>query len=116
MKKAIHVESKTQNITRVLSIAEPEMIESNPTGLEYFLVEDYTEPPAVNNPALDMCYPMYDNINKQFKWVVINYQYTATETLMGIENLQSSVSTLQAENKKLQEVIDTLLAKDLGEV
>lgn len=116
MRKAIHLESKTQNITRVLSIAEPEIIEKNPTNLEYILIEDYVEKPAVTNPTLDVCYPMYDNINKQFKWVIVNYQYTATETLMEIENLQSLVSALQAENKKLQEVVDTLLAKDLGEV
>ena len=113
MKKAICVESKSQDVTRVLSIAEPEIIDINPTGLEYFLIDDYAAPPEVANPSLDICYPLYDNIAKQFKWIVVNYQYTVADTLLEIQNLNSSISILQGEKNKIQEVVDTLLANDL---
>lgn len=54
MQKAIHIEHTGRRYERVLSIAEPFLIECNPTGTEYFLIEDFTEPPAVENPALDI--------------------------------------------------------------
>jgi len=113
MRKAIHVESKSYNVVRVLSIAEPEIMEVNPTGLEYFLIEDYTAPPEVMDPSLDICYPLYDNVTKQFKWIVVNYQYTVADTLLEIQNLNSRISILQGEKNKIQEVVDTLLANDL---
>ena len=45
MQKAIHIENLTKDVVRVLSIVEPNIIESNPTGREYILVKNFPEPP-----------------------------------------------------------------------
>lgn len=49
MQKAIHIESSVKDIVRVLSIMNPEDIENSPTNREYILIEDYTEPPELDN-------------------------------------------------------------------
>lgn len=93
MQKAIYIENTGKNVERVLSIADPSIIENNPTGLEYIIIEDYTEPPTVADPALDINYPMYDKINRAFKWITVHYQNTATETYLAIESVKSDIQT-----------------------
>nr|WP_312578325.1 hypothetical protein [Sedimentibacter sp.] len=85
MIKAINIEVSSNNVVRVLSIADKTIIENNPTGLEYILIEDYTEPPELDN-TLSINYPMYDKVNQTFKWIQIQYQNTATEEMSQIEN------------------------------
>lgn len=106
MQKAIYVEKTGKNVERILSIADPSIIENNPTGLEYILIEDYTEPPTVVDPALDINYPMYDTVNKVFKWVTVNYQNTATDTHLAIENVKSDVKIAQEEIKVIDDKIN----------
>lgn len=108
MKKAINLENTDKNIVRVLSIAEPEIIENNPTNMEYILVEDYEEPSIPNN-SMSINYPMYDKANKKFKWVQIQYQNTVTEELLEIENLKSENTELQNELDTAQQNISILL-------
>jgi hypothetical protein len=107
MQKAIHIENTGKNVVRVLSIAEPEVIENNPTGLEYILIEDFTEPPELDN-HLSINYPMYDKVNQQFKWVQIQYQNTATEELLQIENLKVENTQLKSDLQLANENIDIL--------
>ena len=101
MNKAINIESSNSNITRVLSMAEPNVIENNPTGLEYILIEDFVEPPELQN-HLSINYPMYDKVNQQFKWVQVQYQNTMTEELLQIENLKVENSQLRNELSETQ--------------
>lgn len=108
MQKAINVENSSKNVVRVLSIAEPPIIENNPTGLEYFLIGDFTEPPELDN-QLSINYPMYDKINKQFKWVQVQYQNTMTEEMLQIDNLKVENSILQTELLTANENIDMLI-------
>jgi hypothetical protein len=108
MNKAINVESLSSNVTRVLSIADETIIQGNPTGLHYFAITDYTEPPALDNP-LSINYPMYDNVNKTFKWIQIQYQNTATEELLEIENLKSENVALRAELTSANDNINMLI-------
>ncbi len=108
MNKAINIENSSKNVVRVLSIAEPSVIENNPTGLEYILIEDFTEPPVLDN-HMSVNYPMYDKVNKVFKWVQVQYQNTATEELLEIENLKTKNATLQSELQVAQENINMLI-------
>lgn len=108
MIKAINLENSNKNVVRVLSIAEPEIIENNPTGLEYVLIDDFVEPPELNN-HLSINYPMYDKVNKQFKWVQVQYQNTMTEELLQIENLKVENSQLRNELNLANENIDMLI-------
>ncbi len=101
MQKAIHIENSNKNVVRVLSLAEPDIIENNPTDREYILVEDYTEPPALDNP-MSVNYPMWDKVKQEFKWLQIQYQNTVTEELLEIENLK-------AENITLNETVNMLI-------
>jgi len=101
MQKAINIENSNKNIVRVLSIAEPEIIENNPTGREYILIEDYIEPPTLDNP-MSVNYPMWDKVSQRFKWVPIQYQNTATNEILEIENLK-------AENRTLNETVNMLI-------
>lgn len=78
MTKAISIEETSKTVARVLSIAEPEIIECNPTQNEYFLIEDYEEP-VIEDPSLHKAYAVYDKVNKQFKWVIVKYTITAPE-------------------------------------
>lgn len=108
MKKAIYIEVTNKTVARVLSIADEAVINSNPTELEYILIEDFTEPPALDN-HLSINYPMYDKINKQFKWVQVQYQNTMTEELIQIENLKVENSQLRNELHSANESIDMLI-------
>lgn len=108
MIKAINLENSNKNVVRVLSIAEPEIIENNPTGLEYILIEDFTEPPELDN-HLSINYPMYDKVNQQFKWVQVQYQNTMTEELLQIENLKVENSQLKSELNLANENINMLI-------
>jgi len=107
MNKAIHIENTNKNIARVLSIAEPEIIDNNPTELEYILIDDFTEPPELQS-HLSINYPMYDKINQEFKWMQIQYQNTATEELLQIENLKSENMQLKTDLQLANENIDIL--------
>lgn len=108
MQKAIHIENTNKNIVRVLSIAEPEIIENNPTGRDYILIDDFTEPPELQS-NLSVNYPIYDKANQQFKWVQIQYQNTMTEELLQIENLKVENSQLRNELNLANENIDMLI-------
>lgn len=107
MKKAINVENSSKNVVRVLSIAEPNIIENNPTDREYILIDDYTEPPELDN-HMSINYPMWDKVNQVFKWVPIHYQNTATEELLAIENLKVENNLLKNQLKSANENIDML--------
>lgn len=107
MQKAISLESSNKNIVRVLSIADSSIIENNPTGLEYILIDDFTEPPELQS-HLSINYPMYDKINQEFKWMQIQYQNTATEELLQIENLKSENMQLKTDLQLANENIDIL--------
>ena len=108
MIKAINLENSSNNVVRVLSIADPSVIENNPTGLEYILIEDFTEPPELES-HLSINYPMYDKVNQQFKWVQVQYQNAMTEELIQIENLKVENSQLRNELNLANENIDMLI-------
>ncbi len=65
MQRAINIDNTGKTVERVLSIADPAIIESNPTGIEYILIEDYVDPPEVIDPSLDINYPMYNKDTKK---------------------------------------------------
>jgi len=108
MIKAINLENSSRSVVRVLSIADPEVMVNNPTGLEYILIEDFTEPPELNN-HLSINYPMYDKVKKQFKWVQVQYQNTMTEELLQIENLKVENALLNNELNLANENINMLI-------
>ena len=112
MTKAISIEQTSNNIVRVLSIAEPEIIECNPTQNEYFLIEDYEEP-VIEDPSLHKAYAVYDKVNKQFKWVIVKYTITAPEGIIEVEELQNENKVLhvQLEDsiKKQQQLEDCIV-------
>lgn len=108
MIKAINIESTNNAVVRVLSIAEPEVMENNPTNRTYFLIHDFIDPPILDNP-LAINYPMYDKTNKQFKWVHVQYQNTVTEELLAIENLKAENNKLKNELQTANENINMLL-------
>lgn len=96
MQKAINIEDSDKQVARVLSIAEPDIIENNPTGREYIFIEDYTEPPATDN-HMSINYPMWDKVNQRLFWIQIQYQNTATEELLEIENLKAENNILKTQ-------------------
>ena len=108
MIKAMNLENSSNNVVRVLSIADPSVIENNPTGLEYILIEDFTEPPELES-HLSINYPMYDKVNQQFKWVQVQYQNTMTEELIQIENLKVENALLNNELNLANENINMLI-------
>jgi hypothetical protein len=108
LNKAINIETTGKNVTRVLSIADETIIVSNPTGLEYILITDYEEPPTIVN-GLSKNYPMYDKVSRKFKWVQVQYQSTATEEMLGIENLNSEVSILKGTSAATVENVNLLI-------
>lgn len=114
MQKAIHIESSANNIVRVLSIAGSEIIEANPLGLPYFIIEDYTEKPELDNPSLDISYPMYNKTDKKFFWVTVNYEVTPEQYLVEVQNLTNELAIIKASNTNLQEVVDVLLLESLS--
>jgi len=111
MQKAIHIENTNKNVVRVLSIAEPNVIEYNPTELEYILIEDFVEPPELQS-HLSINYPMYDKVNQKFFWVQIQYTNTATEEIFAIENLkvenQQLMTKLDEANQNVDMLTETL--------
>ncbi len=107
MQKAINIENINKNVVRVLSISEPDIIENNPTGREYIIIEDYEEPPILENP-MSVNYPMWNKFNQTFKWVRIQYQNTATEELLEIENLKVENNLLEGKLQSANENIDML--------
>lgn len=108
MNKAIHIDSTGKAVERVLSIINEEDITYNPTGLEYILITDYVEPPELQT-SLSKNYAMYDKVNKVFKWVQVQYQNTATEELLEIENLKGANELLQNELAAANENINLLI-------
>lgn len=108
MRKAIHIDSTGKNVERVLSIINAEDIAFNPTGLNYVVIDDYVEPPELETP-LSKNYAMYDKVNKVFKWVQVQYQNTATEEILQIENLKSENQQLRNELQSANENINMLI-------
>jgi hypothetical protein len=100
MQKAIHIEQTGKIIERILSITEPQIIENNPTGRNYILVEDFVEEPEPQTPT-SINYPMYNTQTGEVLWVQVDYKNTAPPELLEIENLKS-------ENKVLNENINML--------
>lgn len=120
MKKAIHVDSTGKVVERVLSIADVSIVNANPTGLPYIVIENYVEKPEVLDPALDIAYPMYNKETGEFFWMVVNYQMTVADYILDIKNMEHEISilrtesvTLKAENESLREVTDALLLESL---
>lgn len=107
MQKAICLEQSNKNVVRVLAIAGTSIIEQNPTNSNYIVIEDYTEPPDLDNP-LSVNYPMYNKSNQSFKWVQIQYQNTATNELLEIENIKVENSILRTELLVANENINML--------
>ena len=107
MQKAIHIENTGKIIERILSIAEPEIIENNPTNLNYILVENFPETPEKLN---EMCinYPMYNTQTQEVIWIQIDYQYTATNELLEIENLKVENNVLKSDLQIANENINLL--------
>lgn len=108
MIKAINIENSNKKIVRVLSIAEPEILENNPTNQNYILVDNFTEPPELQS-HMGINYCMYNKITQEVFWVQVQYQNTATEELLEIENLKVENSTLQNELLTAQETINMLV-------
>lgn len=106
MQKAINLEQSNKQVVKVLSIMNPEYIENNPTNRKYILIHDYTEPPESDHMSVN--YPMYDKLNQNFKWVQIQYQNTATEEILEIENLKVENNMLKNQQKTANENIDML--------
>jgi hypothetical protein len=100
MQKAIYIENTGKVIERILSVAEPQILENNPTGRNYILVEDFVEEPELQTPT-SINYPMYNTQTGEVLWIQIDYKNTAPPELLEIENLK-------AENKILNENINTL--------
>lgn len=107
MQKAINIENSSKNVVRVLSIMNPEDIENNPTGRDYILIEDYEEPPILDN-SMSVNYPMWDKLNQKFMWVPIQYQNTSNEELLAIENLKVENNLLKSKLQSANENIDML--------
>jgi hypothetical protein len=107
MNKYIHIDNTGKEVERVLSIINEEDIAFNPTGLTYILINDYVEPPELIS-SLSKNYAMYDKVNKQFKWVQIQYQNTATQELLEIENLKIENIKLQNDLQVANGNINTL--------
>lgn len=116
MKKAIFIEEPKKTVSRVLSIADVSAVENSPNGLTYIGIDNFVEPPVLDNP-LDKCYPMYNTETGLFYWVVVEYQFTAPEGLIDSEVLKHETQEIKAVNVAQQEIIDLqteLLADILG--
>lgn len=98
MKKYINIENSNNIITRVLSITDSNI---SPNGLLYIEIHNYEEPPTLDNPSLDIAYPMYNKETKEFYWVVVNYQTTATEVNLQLENTKYQLQSAQAQITEL---------------
>jgi len=98
MKKYINIETSNDTIVRVLSITDSLV---SPNGLKYIEINNYIEPPILNNLALDIAYPLYNKETQEFYWVIVNYQTTATEVNLQLENTKYQLQTSQSEIKQL---------------
>ena len=107
MQKAIHIENTSKDIVRVLSIAEPDILENNPTGRKYILIEDFPEPPETTS-HMSVNYCMYNKTTQEIIWKQVQYQNTATEELLEIENLKAENTRLNSELQQANENIDML--------
>ncbi len=107
MQKAINIENSSKQVVRVLSIAEPDIIENNPTNRNYILVDDFTEPPETTS-HMSVNYCMYDKVAQEVIWQQIQYQNTATEELLEIENLKVENTILKTQLQSANENIDML--------
>jgi hypothetical protein len=106
MNKAINIENTGKSIERVLSIINEEDMNFNPTGLNYILITDYTEPPELQTP-LSKNYAMYDKVNGVFKWVPVQYQNTATEEILQIENLKAQLEQEKSKRTEVEQQLST---------
>ncbi len=104
MKKYINIENSNNIVVRVLSITDNDI---SPNGLSYMEIEDYEEPPILNNPALDIAYPMYNKQTQEFSWVIVNYQTTITEINLQLENTKYKLQTAQSQIKQLTTELNT---------
>lgn len=98
MTKYINIENTSNIIVRVLSITDNNV---SPNGLIYIEINNYIEPPVLENPALDVAYPMYNKDTQEFYWVIVNYQTTATEVNLQSENTKYQLQTAQAQINQL---------------
>lgn len=90
MKKYINIENTSNTIARVLSITDSTI---SPNGLTYIEV-DYVERPILDNLALDIAYPLYNKETQVFYWAVVNYQTTATDMLLSLQNANNTINNL----------------------
>lgn len=108
MKKYINIENTGNLIARVLSITDTSI---SPNGLEYIEIDNYIDPPELINPALDVAYPMYNKSTQIFYWVVVNYQMTATEVNLQLENTKYQLQEAQIKINELTQLTNE--AKDM---
>ncbi len=107
MQKAINIENSSKQIVRVLSIADIDVIENNPTNLNYIIVDNFTEPPELKS-HMSINYCMYNKTTQEVTWKQIQYQNTATEELLEIENLKVENNILKNQLQTANENIDML--------
>jgi hypothetical protein len=88
MKKYINIQDSNNTVVRVLSITDSA---TSPNGLDYIEI-DYIEKPDTNNADLDIAYPMYNKSTREFYWVVVNYQNTATDVALQLEETKHRLS------------------------
>lgn len=108
MIKAINIENTGKTIERILAITEPETIETNPTNANYIIIEDFPEAPAVPD-HMHVNYPMYNKSTGEVIWVQIDYQYTATNELLIIENLKYELTAANENINMLTETIADMI-------
>lgn len=107
MQKAINIENSNKDVVRILSITDPDIIENNPTGRAYILVENFPEPPEREDHMVTN-YCMYKRSIQEIIWKQVHYQYTATEELLEIENLKSENNMLKNQLQAALENINML--------
>ncbi len=103
MKKYINIENSSNVIVRVLSITYST---TSPNGLTYIEISNYIKPPTLSNPALDIAYPLYNKETQEFYWIIVNYQTTATEVNLQLENTKYQLQTAQEQINKLLEQLN----------
>lgn len=106
MRKAVILESFS-NVTRVLAVLDADDAQYNPTNSNVKIIDDFTEPPEIDN-YMSVNYPMYNNVEEKFFWVQIQYQNAATEEIFAIENLKVENNVLQQNLSTANENIDML--------
>lgn len=107
MQKVINIENSNKQIVRVLSIAEPDIIENNPTNQNYILVDNFPDPPETTS-HMSVNYCMYNKTTQEIIWQQVQYQNTATNELLEIENLKVENTQLKSDLQTANENIDSL--------